>query len=339
VLLSVTLFAQQKPPTQKYTDAQVREIQAILKLLEGVTAGQPAPNDYSLAWARADILKGQANLQYVPFTVTFDATKATGSPVSVYWRVVAKEESPAPASTPSTPPPAYQKGAPAKPAYAYEYMTSATLAPAQGGEPARISRSFTVPPGNYDVFVVVKEQASTQKNAPPPKVSVLQHSFEVPNLWNGELNTSSVIISDRIDPLPAPLTPQQQIERPYALGTREIIPSLDMAFGREGELTMFLLIYNPQTDSANKPDVTVEYNFYTKQSAGEKFFNKTPPQTLNATTLDPKFDLAAGHQLPSGQTIPLKVFPAGDYRLEIKVTDNLASKSVTRDVNFTVAGS
>ena len=48
------------------------------------------------------------------------------------------------------------------------------------------------------------------------------------------------------------------------------------------------------------------------------------------------FDPAAGHQLMTGQGIPLASFPEGDYRLEIKVTDNKTQKSLTRDVNFAV---
>jgi hypothetical protein len=98
-----------------------------------------------------------------------------------------------------------------------------------------------------------------------------------------------------------------------------------------------MLIYNPKTDAMNKPDVTVEYNFYQKPAgAAEKFFNKTNPQALNAMTLPPQFDMAQGHQLQTGQAVPLASFPDGDYRLEIKVTDKLANKSLTRDINFTV---
>ena len=37
--------------------------------------------------------------------------------------------------------------------------------------------------------------------------------------------------------------------------------------------------------------------------------------------------------------MPLASFPEGDYRLEIKVTDKLANKTLTRDVNFTVGRS
>ena len=34
--------------------------------------------------------------------------------------------------------------------------------------------------------------------------------------------------------------------------------------------------------------------------------------------------------------MPLASFPEGDYRLEIKVTDKIANKTLTREVNFTV---
>ena len=160
----------------------------------------------------------------------------------------------------------------------------------------------------------------------------------MPDFWNAELNTSSLIVADRIEPLPAPLTPQQQVDRPYALGSMELVPAWGTRFPKTSELSTFFVIYNAQTDGGNKPDVTVEYNFYARTGDAEKFFNKTTPQHLNARTL-PRFDAAAGHQLQSGQAVPLASFPEGDYRLEIKVVDELSSKSVTRNVNFTVASS
>ena len=138
--------------------------------------------------------------------------------------------------------------------------------------------------------------------------------------------------------LPISLNQQQQAERPYALGTMEIVPATSTKFTKKSELSTFLLIYNAKTDSTNKPDVTVEYNFYAKQAGGEKFFNKTNPQNLNAQTLPPQFDLAAGHQLPGSLAVPLASFPEGDYRLDVKVTDKVSGKTINRDVTFSVAG-
>jgi hypothetical protein len=341
VILSAGLFAQTTPVPRKLTDAEKKEIQTVQKVVDDAAAGQAAPNDVGLTWMHEDLLKAQGNKQYLPFSVSIDPTKISGNKVTFYWRVVSKD---------APPPPAEGKDAKkdekkddkkgGRPEYAYEDLNTIPIQSGQPG-PMRISRSFTVAPGDYDVFVVAKETAPEKapKNAPPQKLGLIKQSLTVPNLWNDELNTSSVIVAERIDPLPAALTPQQQGERPYALGTMEIVPAASTKFTKKAELSTFLLIYNTKMDATNKPDVTVEYNFYAKQGGTEKFFNKTNPQTLNAQTLPKEWDAASGHQLQSGQAVPLASFPEGDYRLEIKVTDKIANKSLTRDVNFSVSGS
>jgi hypothetical protein len=342
VVLSTGLSAQgggkgQAPAdanSRKLTDAQKREILAAVKIVDDAMAGQPAPNDLSLAWVRQDVLKATDSKQYVPFTVSFDSSKAPGGNLWVYWRV-------APKGAVIEPPADGKEDKDAKrPVFPYEDIGTAAIAANQN--PVQVSRSFTVPAGEYDVYVVVKEATPEKpaRNAPPLKVSVIKQPLTVPDFWNGELSTSTIIVASRIDPLPAPLTPQQQIERPYALGAMEIVPEGATTFAKTAELQPFLLIYNAKTDAANKPDVTVEFNFFTKEAAGgEKPFNHTAPQNLNASTLPPQFDFALGHQLQTGQAIPLASFPEGSYRLEIKVTDKLANKSITRDVNFSVTGS
>jgi hypothetical protein len=341
VAVSATLFAQND---KKQSDAQKKEIQNIVKIVDGLAAGQPVPNELSLAWVREDLLKAQGNKQYVPFTVAIDPSKVSGT-VALYWRVVSKDAAAAPAPAAAAPAKKDDKDKDKdkdkkKPEYAYEDIT---FVPVTAGQtPMRISRSFTVPAGAYDIYVIAKEPTPEKpaKNAPPPKMSALKQSVTVPDFWNGDLATSSVIVATRIDPLPAPLTPQQQADRPYALGAMEIVPAFETKFTKKSELSTFMLIYNPKVDGANKPDVTVEYNFYQKPAGQpEKFFNKTSPQSLNAQTLPPNFDFAAGHQLQSGQAVPLASFPEGDYRLEIKITDKIANKTLTRDINFTVGPS
>jgi hypothetical protein len=333
---SAGLLAQKND--KKQDEAQKREIQSVVKVVDDLAAGQPAPNDLSATWLREDLLKAQGNKEYVPFTVAIDPSKLAGGNVAFYWRVVAKG-----GASPTDVPAAGQKKDDKKDKdtkkgdYAYEDISFVPVT--VGQNPTRIARSFTVPAGSYDVYVVVKEPTPEKapKNAPPAKMSALKQTVTVPDFWNADLNTSTVIIAQRIDPLPAPLTPQQQADRPYALGSMEIVPAYDLKFTKKSELSTFMLIYNPKVDQNNKPDVTIEYNFYQKPSGQpEKFFNKTNPQNLNAQTLPPQFDLAAGHQLQSGQAVPLASFPEGDYRLEIKVTDKIANKSLTRDVNFTV---
>ncbi|MBM3772877.1 MAG: hypothetical protein FJW27_16620 [Acidimicrobiia bacterium] len=314
---------------RKLSDAEKKEFQTIVKVVDGPPTGQPAANDLALSWVHNDLLKAQGNMQYVPFTVAVDAAKIPGKQVALYWRVV--DKNPPPAGKDDKDKDKNKK----KNAYAYEDMTMAAL---DGGGLANIHRSFTVAPGNYEITVVAKEPTPRDKKAPAPKMSLIKQSIEIPNLWTAELTTSSILLGN-IEELPAPLTPQQQAERPYAMGAMEIKPNLNGRFSKQQELSTFMLIYNARVDAANKPDVTVDYSFYVKQNGAEKFFNKTNAQALNAQTLPPGFDFAAGHQLQTGQAVPLASFPEGDYRLEIKVTDKLASKTLTRDVNFSVSGS
>jgi len=338
---SIGLFAQNKDD-KKRDDQQKKEIQNIVKIVDDAAAGQPALNDLSLAWLREDVLKAQGNKEYVPFTVSIDPSKVSGGTLAFYWRVVSKSTAPVPeaAAGKKDDKKDKDKDKNKKVDYAYEDITFVPVAAAQN--PLRISRSFTVPAGLYEVYLVAKEPTPEKapKNAPAPKVSLVKQTVTVPDFWNGDLATSSVIVAQRIDPLPAPLTPQQQADRPYALGSMEIVPTFETKFTKKAELSTFMLIYNPKVDASNKPDVSVEYNFYQKPAGQpEKFFNKTNPQNLNAQTLPPQFDLAAGHQLQSGQAVPLASFPEGDYRLEIKITDKLANKTLTRELNFTVSPS
>jgi hypothetical protein len=84
----------------------------------------------------------------------------------------------------------------------------------------------------------------------------------------------------------------------------------------------------------------VEYNFYQKTKDGEKYFNKTSPQSFNAQTMPPQWDGTVANQISAGQSVPLASFPEGEYRLEVKVVDKLGNKTLTDNVPFTVvAGS
>jgi hypothetical protein len=202
----------------------------------------------------------------------------------------------------------------------------------------RIRRAFAVPGGEYDVYVAVKETSSSEDTEAPATVMMLKQGLTVPDFWGSELATSTVIMAQQVEPLAAPLSPDEQIANPYTLGTTRIVPVEDSIFASSDELSLVFLVYNPRLDADNKPDVTVEYSFHRRTSAGEEYFNKTNPQHFNAETLPASFDVSAGHQLVAGQAVPLSLFPEGDYRLEIAVKDNASGGSLIRDVVFTVGG-
>ena len=316
VALSAALAAQNVDKKQQ--EQQKKDTSAVQKLVDQVIDGKTQPTDeLGLAWIHEDFLKAQSNLEYVPFTISLNAAAIAKPNVTFYWRVV--------------PQAADEKGD-RKPAY-----EGITFVPKDGV--ARISRSFAVQAGTYDVYLVVKELPTGDKNEAPAKTSVVTHAVTVPDFWAGDLSTSSVIVAERVDPLAAPLTPEQAKDRPYAMGSMEIVPDIAHDFTKQNSLSTVMWIYNPKADENRKPNVTVEYSFYAMKDGEETFFNKTRPTELNSETLPAQFDLEMGHQLQAGQEVPLASFPEGQYRLEIKVTDNIANTSLSRDVHFTVKSS
>ena len=319
---------QQRKEQEKRSEQEQQDIQAMVRLVDAVMLGQqPAPTDVGITWEYNHFVKGSDGSTYVPFNLTIDRGKLPNPAAAMYVRVVSK--------TPAAAPPADPKAKKDEARVVYPWDNVHFLEVPESG---KVSRAMAVKPGSYDVFIAVKEatKGKPPKNAPPAKIGVLRRELTVPDYGKPELATSSVIIANDIQPVTTPLTPQQQQESPYTFGTMTVVPSVDAKLKKAGELQVLFWVYGADTDAASKPDVQIEYSFYQKTAEGEKYFNKTAPQALNATTLPPEFSTAAGHQLPGSLVVPLGSFPTGDYRLEIKITDKKSTKTLTQNATFTV---
>lgn len=339
----VPVVAQQQAQKvdKKVLKAQEADLDAIVRASNAVLMGQdPAPTDYALTF-RSDFLKAQDGKTFVPFTVTVDPSQVpAGQSVTFFVRVVAKTPPAAPAPD-ARKDDKNKKGA--GPEFVHQDASFITAAaPAKAGDPFKISRAFAVLPGEYDVYLALKERLpldAKNREKTPTRTGIVKQTLTVPNFWTDDLLTSSVLVADKVETLTEPLTREQQIEQPYTFGMTQITPALANRFPKKGEISLVFLIYNTAMGADKKPDVSVDYNFYRKDAAaenGEKFFNKTNPQVFSSKTLPPQFDPALGHQLVAGQSLPLGSFPEGEYRLEITVTDKLSGKSITHNVSFTV---
>jgi len=334
-------FAQQIKQNDKQPKRSKQEqadIDTLVKLVDAVGSGQqPAPSDVPVTWQANDFVKGQGGSTYVPFTLQIDRSKLSKPGVAMYVRVVDKNTAAAaPAPAPQGKDSKDNKQPPPLPVkYAWDNVHFFDV-PQDG----IVSKALQVPAGDYELFIGVKDRSTEDKSPPPPKVGVLRHPLSVPDFNKAELQTSSIILARGVEPQQAAVKPEEQQDNPYVFGPMKIVPSPDGKFPKASELNVVFWIYGAGEATGGKPDVQVDYNFYQKQSAGEKYFNKTAPQALNATTLPPEFSVAAGHQLPGSLVVPLMSFPEGDYRLEIKVTDKAAQgKTVTQNIDFTVAAS
>ncbi len=337
-------------------EAQRLEGAAILGLADAALAGKPVPTGFSLRW-RPDFLKAQQGT-FVPFVLTVDGPNLPNTSALLYVRAVAKGTSvPQPASKPPRADTRKGKGKKAEdavPQYAVDIIFPVEVR-SDGGNPARVIRGFSVPPGEYDVCLVLRERPSPAAGADMPvKAGVLTQALTVPNFWTSELTVSSVILADRLTLLSEAPTPDGLLERPYVIGLNDVQPAVDTRFGKDEELICVFLVYNPKVTPDKTFDVEVEYHFYRSAGGdaarqadeaaddhppareGERYVNHTQPQRFNATVMGAQFNPAAGQPIMAGQGVPLAGFQEGDYRLMIKVTDLLAGKTLTRDVNFTV---
>ena len=323
LVVSATVAAAQQAPKKdekKRSKQEQQEIEQVVKLVDGVMAGQPAPGDVTMS-IEPLFMKSQEARTFAPFVLSISNAPKTDA--ALYVRVVNPSAVPDPKAK--------------KIEYAWDdihFVPAAQLA----GENVKLNRVFMAVAGTYDVYIAYQERLPEKapKNT-VPKMGVLKAQVTVPDFYNAELNTSSVLVADKVNTLTAPIGPEESRERPFVFGAQELLPAPDMEFKKAEELSIFFQVYNSGLDVGGKPDLTLEYEFHKTEGGAEKFFNKTNPQVVNASMLPPQFD-PAKFPVPGGITVPLASFGEGQYRLAIKITDKAANKVFTRDVKFTIKG-
>jgi hypothetical protein len=278
-------------------------------------------------------LKAQNKLTYAPFITPVGGRFQAASRIATYYRVERVGEL-------STPPAGARDRR-----YPYEDYQETDFSRLSPSERA-VQASFSVPAGNYVLSIVSAPTDGNSKTATIQQLiakvdrgdpDVSRTPVTVPDFWNGELNTSSVMVVSAIDTLPKPLTAAELATRPFALGLRELHLTNGRRFATRDELSVFFLIYNAaNSPGTGRPDLTVDYSFYARPTGQpERYFNRTAPQVFNATTLPQGFD-PDQHPLQAGQAVALKPFAPGEYRLEVTVQDRVSGRRLAREVTFTV---
>ena len=321
---------------RKLTNDERREYIALNDLVDAVAAGkQPAPADLTLKFNH-HLLKSNNNV-YIPYLVEIRGGTFNSFPITMYVRAVAKGASATPATAPKPgEAPKADAAAPPEWPFADAYFLEEKNLTNSGGVPA-VARALQLAPGEYTLYVAMRERPGKDKKA-TPKTVVLAQPLTVPDMNKG-LTTSSIILAKALDPAPEQLTGQQQLEQPFTISGYRVTPAFAPTIPQSEELLFVFFIYNEGVAASGKPDLDVEYLFF--RGTEDKPFTRLATQSFNATTLPGQFDLKVGHQVFVGQGIPLnnaqKTFTPGDYRLEIKITDKTNSQSLTRTLPFTVS--
>jgi hypothetical protein len=356
--VTAPVLAQQKD-TKKLDKAQLQEAQAVTRLIDTAEAGQPTPSDVPVSFEGYHFFKATSGKTYVPFIVDIDSTVLASPAATVMLRVVKKGATPPPPKKEQRP----QAGSPGDrplnglsdlrditeeeraraqadkekpnlPPATFEDLYFVDLRPPQPGGPARLSRAFQAEAGEYDVYIGVKERNPADKKK--PKMAVSRQTVSVPDYWTKEFSTSSLVVAEKVGTTAAVLTADQQRENPYTIGNLQIVPKVGTKFAKTEELAVYFQIYNPALDSAGKPDVVIEGFFYQENANGEKKIFNTDPSAMNASTLPAQFDILK-NPLPGGGAWGLSSFPAGDFRVEFKITDKVSGQTLTRSVAFSVS--
>jgi hypothetical protein len=327
VVASLPLGAQDedKKDTPSLSKAEQQDARVLIDLADSM--GEALPSEFPLTWRQNHFVMAQNGQTFIPFTLQLDPTFLPSSAVVLYVRAVKKGV--------AAPPPEGddKKGDEMMVEYPWDNLEFLDV-PADG----LVARGLALSGGEYELFVGVKE-LSTENEEEIKKTSVFRRDLSVPDFTKPELAISSIIVADGMEGVEA-LAPEAQRANPYTFVTIKVTPSLDSKYQQTSALTLLFWVYGVTPDAMQKPDVQIDFSFHQKLPEGEKYFNKTAPQVLNATSpmLPAGFDLSAGHLVPGMLNMPLGSFPPGDYRCEVRVTDKLSGKSLTQNVAFNVAG-
>ena len=320
-------------------EAQRKEGEALLNLADAAMSGRMA-SDFSIRWNN-DFFKAQTGT-FVPFTVTIDRSSLTAVDGLMYVRATRRDTATARAREGLV-------------RYPFDVIFPVALT-APAGQPVRITRGFAVAPGDYDVYVALRERAPDPLDAGKRlKGAVLKQPLTVPDFWTGELAVSTVMLADSLDNVAAPVVGDEVLERPYVIGTHEIHRATETSFRRNRELIVVFLIYNASGPAGKDFDIEVDYHLFRRDAsakaesaaedgshpparAGERYVTRTPPQRFKPSMMGRDFDPSTGPIL-AGQGILLSSFQDGEYRLGITVTDLMSRRSLSRDITFSVAGS
>ena len=168
-------------------------------------------------------------------------------------------------------------------------------------------------PGLYKLDVGVKDVASN-------RIGIVERRIEVPNLGDGELKLSSLILADSIES-----GSQDRSASSFILGDLKVIPKTDEVFRSPGAVGVYVQIYNFALDQQTlKPALKFEYGIAPKGAQ---------PETWRDISSAVQF---AGQYCRLARMITLGRRQPGEYTLHVRVRDNISNKSAASAASFTV---
>jgi GWxTD domain-containing protein len=175
-------------------------------------------------------------------------------------------------------------------------------------------KAIPLRPGLYRLDLVIKDVQSGN-------VGVVNTRLAVPRFDDDKLDTSSLILADQIERVPAKQIGTGQ----FVLGSSKVRPRLDGDFTTNDKLGIYLQVYNLKPDEkTHKSNATF---IYTVKRGNEQIMQ------FKETSEDMK---QTGDQVTIERLLPLATLAPGKYTLEISATDAISNQTVSKSADFSV---
>jgi GWxTD domain-containing protein len=169
-------------------------------------------------------------------------------------------------------------------------------------------------PGLYRLDLVIKDVRSGN-------VGVVNSRLQVPRYEDDKLESSSLILADQIEHVPAKQIGSGQ----FVLGSSKVRPRLEGDFTTADKLGIYMQVYNLKPDEkTHKSNATFQY---TVKKGGTQVLQ------FKESSVDMK---QTGDQITIERLLPLTTLAPGKYTLEINATDTLSNQTILRTADFTV---
>src|ERR1700682_402651 len=175
-------------------------------------------------------------------------------------------------------------------------------------------KSIPLRPGLYRLDLVIKDVQSGN-------IGVINSRLQVPRYEDDKLETSSLILADQIEHVPAKQIGSGQ----FVLGSSKVRPRLEGDFTTADKLGIYMQVYNLKPDDqTHKSNATFQY---TVKKGGEQILQ------FKETSAEMK---QTGDQVTIERLLPLATLTPGKYSLEVNATDTLSNQTISRTAEVTV---
>jgi hypothetical protein len=169
-------------------------------------------------------------------------------------------------------------------------------------------------PGLYRLDLVIKDVRSGN-------IGVVNSRLAVPRYDDDKLDTSSLILADQLERVPAKQIGTGQ----FVLGSMKVRPRLESDFTTSDRLGIYLQVYNLKPDEkTHKSNAT--FQFTVKKGDEQVWQTKQTSEDMKQT----------GEQITIERWLPLATLTPGKYTLVVNATDMLTNQTISRTADFTV---